>query len=177
MRHMAKVTATALLTTGTAIWALGSVGIVLGFRVNTSPSMPLGLWYEHASARHVYVAGDIVEVCPPMALWQRYYLRPGQCPSSAREPILKIIAASPGDVVDVSPNGMVVNGVKLANTSPLSRDGVGRPLAPYPPGTYTVLPGTVWLVAPRWDSYDSRYFGPVSIEDIQGLAEPVWLQK
>jgi conjugative transfer signal peptidase TraF len=177
MRQTMKVTAAALLTAGTAICALGSVGIVLGLRVNTSPSMPLGLWYEHASAGHSYAAGDVVEVCPPMALWQTYYLRPGECPGSGREPILKTVAAVPSDIVDISPNGMLVNGIKLENTSPLSHDGVGRPLAAYPLGVYTTQPGTVWLVAPRWDSYDSRYFGPVSIEDIKGLAEPVWLQK
>ncbi len=53
---------------------------------------------------------------------------------------------------------------------------LGRPLPPFPSGTYQVRPGQLWLLSghdPR--SFDSRYFGPVPVANVQGVARPVWV--
>jgi type IV secretory pathway protease TraF len=45
-----------------------------------------------------------------------------------------------------------------------------------PAGTYRVESGQLWLLSghdPR--SFDSRYFGPISVSSVQAVARPVWV--
>ena len=54
---------------------------------------------------------------------------------------------------------------------PRPRDGAGRPLIPWPGGIVRV--GQIFLYSPFAGSYDSRYFGPVPVAGILGLARPL----
>lgn len=164
-------------------WALiAAAGFALhqaGFRVNTTPSMPLGLWRIQALQAALH-SGDVVLACPPdQAVFReaaaRGYLPPGSCPSGL-EPLLKPVAAVEGDVVAVTADGLAVNGAPLPGTASLAADTAGRPLRPLSPGRYTVSEGHVWLVSahsPR--SWDSRYFGAVPAANIQGVVRPAWV--
>lgn len=150
---------------------IGSVAIIvsvgtfqlcglLGVRINTSPSLPIGLYL-------VTTEGDanLVEFCPvePFAALSlvRGYRSPGVCQDGGA-PLLKPIIAKCGDLVELSARGICVNGKLLANTVPLAKDTKRRPLKSWPLGRFEVAPGTVW-VASSYDSrsFDSRYFGPV----------------
>ena len=133
----------------------------LGIRVNSSPSLPLGL-YQVTSGSDA----TLVEFCPaePFASIAnaRGYRQFGACPDGGT-PLMKPVVARAGDSVRLSERGVSVNGKAIPNSAPLPRDTAGRPLTPWPFGTYPVEPGTVWVVSdyhPR--SFDSRYFGPVS---------------
>jgi conjugative transfer signal peptidase TraF len=133
---------------------------LLGIRVNCSPSLPVGL-YQVASGPDA----TLVEFCPtePFAsvAIARGYRQVGNCPDGAT-PLMKPVVARAGDSVRVSERGVAVNGKAIPNSAALRRDLAGRPLTPWPCGTYAVLPGTVWVVSayhPR--SFDSRYFGPM----------------
>ena len=148
-----------------------------GIFVNVTPSMARGLWQQSGQPPK---RGDVVIACPPaMHVLQlgadRGYLGGGDCPS-LYEPLIKPIAAMPGDTVVVRPDGMIeVNGTALQNSRSLSRDGAGRPLPGIPAGTYGVAPGQVWLISsysPR--SFDSRYLGPVPVSSIRGTVKPLW---
>jgi conjugative transfer signal peptidase TraF len=149
-----------------------------GFRINATSSMPLGLW-RAAPAPAPLARGMTVMVCLPaspilrMALG-RGYIGPGQCPG-ASEPLLKPIAALAGDTVRATGTGIAVNGEHLPRSAALAHDGAGRILKAVPSGTYRVGQSQMWLVAPAPDSFDSRYFGPVPVSAIQGIARPVWL--
>ena len=103
----------------------------------------------------------------------RGYLGLGSCPGGV-EPVVKPVAAVAGDVITVTPKGIVVNGTALPHTAPLAKDSAGRPLQAVPAGTYRVAPGTVWL-SPGHDprSFDSRYFGPVPIAAIRAGVKPL----
>ena len=158
-----------------AVVGLAIVAPHAGVRWNHTPSMPLGLWLERSSIR-AYVTGDIVEVCPALPDRLRVYLAPGDCPTGL-EPMLKPIAAVAGDLVVVDQTEMTVNGTAIPNTAPLPRDPSGRPLQPYPAGTYEVAPGQVWLIVPRLDSLDGRYLGPVAVDAIKALATPLWVSR
>jgi conjugative transfer signal peptidase TraF len=159
-------------------WVAVALGVVVaavtwsGLRVNLSPSMPEGIWLERTDPTHVYQAGDVVVVCPPLNDQQKVYVKPGNCPSG-REPMVKRIVAATGDVVTMSEFGIDVNGNPLSESAPMPFDGAGRPLQAYPAGTYKVEVGQVWLIAPRPFSFDSRYLGPVAISNIEGIAIPV----
>ena len=138
----------------------------LGVRINTSPSLPLGLYLVTQEGN-----ANLVEFCPtePFAAFSlvRGYRSPGTCEDGGA-PLLKPIIAKAGDVVELSPRGISVNGELLVNTIPLTKDTKGRPLKSWRFGSFAVAPGTVW-VASSYDSrsFDSRYFGPVSTSAIR----------
>ena len=138
----------------------------LGLRINTSPSLPVGLYIATTDG-----SANLVEFCPaePFATLSliRGYRDPGACRDGGA-PLLKPVIAKAGDVIELSARGISVNGVFLSNTAPLTRDTKGRPLDAWPFGRVLVAPGTVWVASsyhPR--SFDSRYFGPLSTAAIR----------
>jgi type IV secretory pathway protease TraF len=62
------------------------------------------------------------------------------------------------------------------NSKQYARDALGRPLPQVPAGTYPVLPGTVWVISSyNRFSFDSRYFGPIPLDEKVRYANPFWL--
>jgi conjugative transfer signal peptidase TraF len=132
----------------------------LGFRISTSPSLPIGVYIVTSDC-----SAKLVEFCPaePFATLSlvRGYRDPGVCRDHGA-PLLKPVIAKAGDLVELSWRGISVNGFLLPNTAPLSNDTKGRPLMAWPFGRYPVTPGTVWVASSYHSrSFDSRYFGPV----------------
>jgi conjugative transfer signal peptidase TraF len=132
----------------------------LGLRINTSPSLPVGLYVVTPDG-----SANLVEFCPaePFAALSliRGYRNAGSCRDGGA-PMLKPVVAKAGDVVELSGVGISVNGLLLPNTAPLSKDTKGRPLTAWPFGRYSSTPGTVWVASSYHSrSFDSRYFGPV----------------
>jgi conjugative transfer signal peptidase TraF len=163
--RVSKIRGAALVAAGTVVATFQLCGS-LGLRINTSPSLPMGLYITTADA-----GANMVEFCPvePFATFAivRGYRDPGACRDGAA-PLLKPIVAKPGDVVELSARGISVNGALLSNTAPLSKDTKGRPLEAWPFGRYIVASETVWVASsyhPR--SFDSRYFGPISTSAIR----------
>jgi conjugative transfer signal peptidase TraF len=149
-----------------------------GLWINTTDSMAMGLWCQ--TANQAPRPGDVVLLClpanPATKLGQaRGYIAPGPCPTG-QEILLKPIAAGAGDVVTVSAAAVTVNGHAIANSAQLPKDSRGRPLPAYPTGTYRVPAGVIWLVSPHnRRSFDSRYFGPVSVSLVRSTVRPVWV--
>jgi conjugative transfer signal peptidase TraF len=168
--RLRKIRRAILVAIGVAV-AVFQLSGVFGLRINTSPSLPMGLYIITAEA-----GADLVEFCPmePFATLSivRGYRDPGAC-SDGAAPLLKPVIASAGDVVEVSARGISVNGALLPNTAPLTRDTKGRHLEAWPSGRYVVDPGTIWVASsyhPR--SFDSRYFGPLSTAAIRYRLKP-----
>jgi conjugative transfer signal peptidase TraF len=149
-----------------------------GIWINTTDSMPLGVWRQ--TPRLAARPGDVVLLCLPAnavtELGQaRGYIAPGSCPTG-QETVLKPIAAGAGDTVAVSPDGISVNGRAIANSGQLAHDSRGRPLPHVAAGRYRVPAGEFWLVSPHNPrSFDSRYFGPVSAGLVRSTVRPVWV--
>lgn len=146
----------------------------LGVRINTSYSLPMGL-YIATSAEDA----PFVEFCPEGRFAQesskRGYRTPGiACPDGA-VPLLKPIVARDGDRVETSPAGILVNGVLLPQTAPLARDSASRLLDHWPFGEYVVEPGTIWVASTYHPgSYDSRYIGPIPTSQIRRRLRALW---
>lgn len=158
----------ATLTTATAY--------ATGYRVNLTPSMPVGVWRVAGDGQ--FNRGDVVWACPPSTAPLREAHRFGYVPAgfcaSGLSPLLKPVVAVEGDTLTMAPSGVVVNGVLVPNSAPVPADAAGRRLPRPWFGTYTVLPGQVWLVSSyNPASFDSRYFGPVSADLVDGRAYPV----
>jgi conjugative transfer signal peptidase TraF len=149
---------------------------VWGMRLNTSASIPTGLWREQAINRPIQ-RGDVVAICPEAsAIFRlaksRGYLENGWC-AGRLEVMFKPVAAIAGDVVVVNLTGITVNGVTIAHSAALPADSQRRPLPAQPPGVYVVGPAEAWLIS-DWNehSFDSRYFGAIATRNIRGLLKP-----
>jgi conjugative transfer signal peptidase TraF len=135
---------------------------------NASASVPVGFYAVHPVGR--LTAGELLVVRPPAPLAQfmaaRRYLALGV-------PLIKHVAALPGQIVCRSGLTITVNGI--AEAQALDRDTRDRKL-PVWQGCRTVQPGEVFLMnAGVPDSFDGRYFGPVLESTIIGSATPLWL--
>ncbi|MGN6773668.1 conjugative transfer signal peptidase TraF [Rhizobium sp.] len=163
-----------LLLVATAILGGGvAVAIVGGYRINLTPSEPLGLW-RIAALDRVVSAGDLVFICPPQTpvireARERGYLRSGTCPGGVA-PLIKTVIAVPGQHVDIGA-GVAIDGRPIAFSDLAQHDGKGRPMVPYSGGA--VPAQSVFLHSPFRSSYDSRYFGPLPVSGILGLAQEV----
>jgi conjugative transfer signal peptidase TraF len=123
------------------------------------------------------VRGALVAACLPAAIARtgltRGYLQAGDCPGGV-EPVAKVLGALPGDVVEVAPDGVAVNGVPFANSATAARDSAGRPLAHVAWGLRRVSTGEVWLFGfHNGRSWDARYFGPVPLTAVRGVLRPI----
>jgi conjugative transfer signal peptidase TraF len=152
------------------LFAAGWIG---GLRVNTTPSEPLGLWRIIPLTRSV-LPGETVFVCPPdnaamREARQRGYLRPGLCPGGFG-PLIKTVIAVAGQRVDVT-DRIVIDGVPIPASRILEKDAQGRSLRRDRSGM--VRPGEVYLHSGFIASWDSRYFGPVPVSGVLGLAQEV----
>jgi conjugative transfer signal peptidase TraF len=151
-------------------------GYSAGLHWNATPSMPLGLWrvapLQGSPSRQQAVAICLPEAAARLGR-ERGYLDGGDCPGKS-EVLIKPVAAIPGDQVTVSDDGISINGSLVADSKPLPRDDIGRPLKSTDKGVYVVGTDEVWIISSRDPrSYDSRYGGPVKQTDIRGVATPV----
>ena len=154
--------------------ALFGLGYGTGFRINLTPSYPLGLWRIETLNRDVRV-GDRIFICPPPTQTfrqarERGYVRCGLCPGWL-SPLIKTVVALPGQSVDIG-RSVAIDGLALPQSAIQPRDGSGRELTPYPGGV--VPPDTLFLYSTFGGSYDSRYFGPIPAAGVLGLAKPVF---
>jgi conjugative transfer signal peptidase TraF len=121
--------------------------------------------------------GELVAACLPVSAERegvaRGYLMRGDCPGGA-EPVVKVVDGMVGDQIEVEVGAVVVNGKPLPNSATVARDSVGRPLAHVSWGKRLVAVDEVWLLGlNNRRSWDSRYFGPVSLSAVRGVVEPV----
>lgn len=164
-------------------FALGTVALTLsahvaGIRPNISESAPIGLWIKREITGSLH-RGMMIGICPPptVPLVQLFSangtLPYGECPETNVAPLLKPIRALPGDIVRISRGSAAwVNGSPLPNTA------AAESLPAWPDGEYVVKPGEVWIFSSHSPkSFDSRYFGPVKITDIQSSAIPLMVAK
>ena len=172
----------AAVTSAAGVLVLGSLAAaqLCGFRINTTSSMPVGVWRVTLLPADLR-RGEVVTVCLPdgdvaRLAAERGYVPAGSCPDG-REPLIKPVAAVAGDLVRVTRAGVSVNGIDVDGTAPLDRDTAGRPLQAFPAGAQQVQPGQVWLLAGfSRNSFDSRYYGPVPVGSVQSVAHPVWVR-
>jgi conjugative transfer signal peptidase TraF len=149
-----------------------------GYIINITESMPIGVYLEiNGAARR----GDVVSTCIDdgnrvmhLAITRSYFLT-GDCPNGLM-PFLKTVAAVPGDLVQLTDDAVIVNGVAIPGTGLMQEDWIGRPLPRVARGSYVVGAGQVLLLATHSPaSFDGRYFGLTHADQIRAVALPVAL--
>lgn len=161
---------------GAAIILLGVACYSAGVRVNTTRSIPVGLyWTSSAPAEK----GAYVLLCPPQAsvfedARGRGYLGAGFCPGGYGY-MMKRILASENDAISIADDGVRVNGKLLPLSAPIRNDSGGRPLPRYPSSSFRLGNAEVLLMSDvSATSFDGRYFGPVKRVQIKMVISPLF---
>jgi conjugative transfer signal peptidase TraF len=158
-----------------SLMALGLLCHAAGLRINTTKSIPVGL-YQVTDAP--VARGEYVIFCPPQsALFdearERRYIGAGFCPGGYGF-MMKRVAAAGGDVVAWTQEGVTVNGKLLPASASLEADKAGRAMLRYRFNDYTLEEPELLLMSDEsGTSFDSRYFGPVHLSRIKGVLRPV----
>lgn len=136
---------------------------------NASASAPVGLYLLRPHA--TFFRGDMALIDPPPAVArlaaERGYLPPGV-------PLIKRIAAVSGDIVCAVGPVIFIDGKPVAER--LATDALGRPLPAWQ-GCRTLGDGEIFpLMAAVSDSFDGRYFGPVTASQVLGRLVALWTE-
>ena len=170
--HRLLIPIAALATTALAINLLGW----LGWRVNWTESEPLGLYrLLPVTANSRIVRGERAEFCPPATVTPQafpFYMK-GDCPGGGM-PMFKQIVGLPGDRITVTPQAVTINGKTLPHSGQLP-DSPSFPEVhlPHQHGVFTLGPDQFWMYgsgdrpALAAQSFDSRYWGPITRQDIR----------
>lgn len=164
-----------MMCIATIISIIMTVGYHVGLRLNFTDSAPHGLWLVQPLKAISIKRGELVEVCPPVSssivrfMSERGYLPPGNCKGTKTTPLLKPISAVAGDIIQFKvDHAVIVNGVILPNTAAKSN------IPGWPAGRYVVQQGEIWLFSSyNPNSFDSRYFGPVALRSVRGVAHAI----
>jgi conjugative transfer signal peptidase TraF len=155
--------------------ALGLVCAAADLRVNTTRSIPVGLYRTTDAPLE---KGKYLIFCPPQSeLFEeakaREYIGAGFCPGGYGF-MMKRVVAMGGDRVSVAEEGVRVNGKLLPKSAPLESDKTGRVMPCYSLSDYTLGKSELLLMGDAsGTSFDGRYFGPVEVSHIRDVIRPL----
>ena len=138
---------------------------------NISPSLPLG-WYLRKKGEEIR-RGTIVEFAIPNAAYGYVGDRLGHV--NPNWYILKKVLAVSGDHVSTVGDNLLINFKPVAPI--LTTDSRGKPMPIWRASRvlrrreYFVYSGLII------NSFDSRYYGPISESDVRGVYVPLWTEK
>jgi conjugative transfer signal peptidase TraF len=160
------------------LWGAVQIAERAGIRINHTPSLAPTVW-RVTPLQGPLQRRQIVSFCPPNNAVTRQarargYLGLGTCPGGT-EPLLKRIEALGGDSVSLDDTGVAVNDVPVAGTRVLQVDGCGRAIVGIGAGTWLIEADAFWAGSTAHPhSFDSRYFGPVPLGHVIGVAIPLY---
>ena len=175
MKKPIKILAIGLLTLSIGLFVLSIVLRFGGFYINTTPSLPVGLYriVDEPVSKGAHVA-----FCPPQSDafdWAiaRGYINPGHCPGGTGQ-LLKRVHAVAGDTVLIDETGITVNGQWLSNSMPIRADAYGAVLPQY--RFNAALGESEYLLLSDLNphSFDARYFGVIDHAQIVHVVRPVF---
>ncbi len=130
------------------------VAWLAGYRINTTPSLPRGVY---RLVPEPPIKGDLVSFClegPYAALAkERGYLAPGVCPNGLR-PLLKVLSGLPGDAVTLRALSIKTYDSQGRSLSSALQEG-------------RIPQGMALVLAEHAGSFDGRYFGFVHYTELK----------
>ena len=160
---------------GIGLLALGFICFAAGLRVNTTRSIPVGLY---RIVDEPVEKGDYVIFCPPKLdifdeAKERGYIAAGFCPGDYGFMMKRVLAAE-NDRIVLTEAGVSINGELVPSSSPLTTDKAGRAMPRYQFSDYTLGKSELLLMSDVSDtSFDGRYFGPVNRSQVRGVIRPM----
>jgi len=178
MNHVMKHITVSAAVTGIIFLILISGFYMAGARINTTKSIPIGLYWTSPMPIEKIEKGAYVIFCPPQRnvfdeAKTRDYIGAGTCPGGYGLMMKRVLAAQ-GDEVGVNDTGVYVNGKRLPYSTPIKTDTIGRPLPCYRVDSYTLSNTELLLMSDvSATSFDGRYFGPIDRSQIKTVIFPV----
>ncbi|EHL31865.1 hypothetical protein LDG_6031 [Legionella drancourtii LLAP12] len=87
----------------------------------------------------------------------------------------KVVAVS-GDILSVTPEGVLVNQTLLPFSKPKLKDGINRTLPQWRTLDYSLKENEVMTMTSQSEwSFDGRYYGLVHTRQIKGMITPIWV--
>lgn len=128
--------------------------------LNPSPSVPAGYYVRSGAgvAPGAFVTVLAVDVAPDYAAIRGF--------TDAGDRFIKRVAAAAGDEVCASGAEVAINGVVVAHRE--ARDAAGRTLPTWS-GCRTLSADEILLLGDTPDSFDGRYWGPISRRIVEGV--------
>ncbi len=169
MRRRSRVVA--LGFGGVSIAALGFASVMeFAPRLvwNASASAPIGLYRIKKRPPDI---GDYVLVAPDKSL-ENLIAERGYLPENI--PLLKRVAALPGAGICRQGEGISIDDSQVAVALPV--DSAGRVL-PIWEGCIAVSANEIFLLNEPKNSLDGRYFGATHLDDVIGVAVPLWVRR
>lgn len=170
-----KRLAAGVAVAGISVLMLGAMGYAAGARINTTRSIPVGLYW---SSSEPVEKGAYVLFCPPQnrifdEAKARDYIGAGFC-TGGYGYLMKRVLAAQNDSVSVAPDGVRVNGNLLPLSVPLDADAAGRSMPRYRVDGYTLRQGELLLMSDVTAvSFDGRYYGPIERSQVVSVIRPV----
>ena len=170
-----------LFAIGTVAGSLGAADVLWcsGWRVNLTESEPLGLYRLLAIQPSTVIRrGALIEFCPPAGITPTrfpFYMK-GDCAGGGM-PMFKQVVGVPGDRVDVTLHGVLINGHPIPYSAQLARSSTWPTLQlPHQARVFTLGPDQYWTYGRgAWpalaaQSFDSRYWGVVARADVRRVS-------
>jgi conjugative transfer signal peptidase TraF len=176
MKWLVRKIGIAVAITTFAFLVQGVVLYSLGARINTTLSIPVGLYWR---INEPVEKGAYVMFCPPPLevfdqARQRGYIGAGFCPGGYGY-MMKQVAGATDDRVEVGNDGVRINGRTLEKSAPLRVDGGGRAMPRYQADTYVLSEHQLLLMGDcNARSFDARYFGPVQRGQVKDVIAPIF---
>ncbi len=169
-----RILGVSVLALSIALFVLSIVFRITGIYINTTPSLPVGLYRIVAEpiAKGAYVA-----FCPPRTeifdrAIEQQVINTGDCPGGYGQLLKRVFAAS-NDWVQIDLEGIRINGELLPNTAQVLTDSAVVTLQSY--RLDAVLNESEYLLLadlhPR--SLDARYFGLTHRTQILHVVRPL----
>lgn len=149
---------------GLALLAVGVVNARDIVLYNPSPSVPAGFYLRGSAeiARGAFVTVRAIDAAPAEAAARAF--------TDAGDRFIKRVAAIAGDEVCAGGAEVSINGVVAARRH--ERDGAGRALPTWS-GCRVLAGDEILLLGDTPDSFDGRYWGPISRRRIEGVWRPL----
>jgi len=176
MNRLLQRLAMGIAIAGAAILVLGALACASGARVNSTRSIPVGLYW--LSSEPVEKGAYVMFCPPPIGIFEeakaRRYLGAGFCPGGYGY-LMKRVLAAKGDAVTITDEGVHVNGELLPHSAPIRVDRNGRLLPRFPAERFTLGGSELLLMSDvSGTSFDGRYFGPIHRSQIKGVIRAVF---
>ncbi|AGH55369.1 conjugative transfer signal peptidase TraF [Legionella pneumophila] len=175
MKRLAKKVSRILAIASLSFIFLTGLVTISGARLNTSKSIPLGLYWI---TKHPIQKGAYVLFCPPQkTIFQkalnRGYIHSGFCPGGFGY-MMKRVLASHKDVVSINPWGVWVNNRFLEHSVPYPKDEQGRPLPELTLRQVPLKNSELLVMTDQSDlSFDARYFGLIERSQVKAVVKPI----
>lgn len=175
MNRLLKQTSIYIAIISIIFFGLGVIFYVAGIRINTSESIPIGLYWI---TKHPFQKGEYVLFCPPQKpIFQkaltRGYIHSGFCPGGFGY-MMKRVLATYGDTVSINPFGVWVNNQFVSHSMPYPKDGQERPLPKLHLHQYPLKNSELLLMTDQSElSFDARYFGLIEQSQVKAVIKPV----